>query len=417
MTPRERVLCTIEHREPDRVPIDVGGMRSTGLTAVAYARLKRHLGQPGDVLVYDVIQQLAQPDDTFLDWAGADVVDLGRAFLTRPEEWQEWALPDGTPAKIPAHVRLEPRPGGGWLYRHPDGTVLGEMPPGVLYLSQVHWPWLNVERYDEAPLEEAMGHVTWGAIPTAPWHLPFTPEGWAQMRATAKAFYEQTDRAVMVAFGGNLLEWGQFLRRIDQFLMDLAGDRARVSRFLDRLTERHIRALEQTLDAIGDCIDLIQMGDDMGLQTGPQISPRMYRELLKPRHREIYAVVKRKSRAKVFLHSCGSIAALIPDLIDIGVDVINPVQTSAADMDPGYLKREFGKDITFWGGGCDTQEVLPHGTAEQIDAHVRDRIATLAPGGGFVFCQVHNVMPNVPPENAAVMYQAARRYGASVYTR
>ncbi|MDH7570282.1 MAG: methyltransferase, partial [Armatimonadota bacterium] len=224
MTSRERVLAALEHRQPDRVPIDVGAMRSTGLTAIAYARLLQYLGMPGDILVYDVIQQLAQPSDAFLDWVGADVVDLGRAFLTRPEDWTPWELPDGTPAKLPAYIHLEPRPGGGWYYRHADGTVLGEMPPGVYYLSQVHWPLIDVEEFDEAPLEEAMGKVTWAALPTAPWHLPRTPEGWAQIRAVALDFYARTDRAVMVGFGGNLLEWGQFLRRMDGFLTDLAGD-------------------------------------------------------------------------------------------------------------------------------------------------------------------------------------------------
>jgi uroporphyrinogen decarboxylase len=152
------------------------------------------------------------------------------------------------------------------------------------------------------------------------------------------------------------------------------------------------------------------MGDDMGTQETSQISLGMYRDLVKPRHRKIYQYVKEHSRLYVFLHSCGSIYNLIPDLIDVGVDILNPVQTSAAEMDPIRLKKEFGDKVTFWGGGCDTQSVLPHATPEEIEAHVRERIQILAPGGGFVFTQVHNVQSNVPPENIIAMFNAVKKY-------
>lgn len=410
MTSRERVLCAIAHREPDRVPVDLGGMRSTGIMAIAYNRLKRYWGmEGGETLVYDVVQQLAQPEQEILDRVEADVVDLGRAFLDRPEDWKDWTLPDGSSAKIPAWVELVPR-NGGWVLEAEDGTVIGTMPEGVEYLTQTCWPlagWRELSELDRLP--EAMKKVTWGALPTAPWHKPMTPETLKELRRRAKHLYETTDYAIMAAFGGNLLEWGEFLCGMDGFLMNVALEPKKVEALLDRLVEIHLDNLDQFLDAVGDYVQIIQMGDDLGTQGGPQISPEMYRKLFKPRHRMLYQRVKERSNALVFLHSCGSVAALIPDLIEIGVDLLNPVQTSAAGMEPEHLKRTFGKDITFWGGGCDTQRMLPSGTPEEIDRHVQERMETFAPGGGFVFAQVHNILSNVPPEHIAAMFEAVRK--------
>jgi uroporphyrinogen decarboxylase len=222
--------------------------------------------------------------------------------------------------------------------------------------------------------------------------------------------YETTDYAIMAAFGGNLLEWGQFLYGIENFLCELAAHPQKVEKLLDRLVEIHLEGLDKVLPAIDGYVQIIQMGDDLGSQTAAQISPEMYRRFFKPRHAEIYRRIKEQSSLAVFLHSCGSIEELLPDLIDVGVDIINPVQTSAARMDPAHLKREYGKDLVFWGGGCDTQVVLPTGTPDEIDAHVRDRIRTFGPGGGFVFATVHNIMANVPPENVVALYDAVKRY-------
>jgi uroporphyrinogen decarboxylase len=152
------------------------------------------------------------------------------------------------------------------------------------------------------------------------------------------------------------------------------------------------------------------MGDDLGTQQALQISPRLYREVFKPRERMIFETVRKRSSLHVFLHSCGAIADILPDLIEAGVEIINPVQTSARGMDPARLKREFGKDLVFWGGGCDTQRVLPMGTPDEIDAHVRERIGVFATGGGFVFTQIHNIMPHVPPRNIEAMYAAVKKY-------
>jgi uroporphyrinogen decarboxylase len=214
----------------------------------------------------------------------------------------------------------------------------------------------------------------------------------------------------MIGFGGNLLEWGEYLCRFDQFLIDLAENRRKAETLLDRLVGMHLENLEKVLDAVEGCVQIIQMGDDLGSQQATIISPKVYREVFKPRQKILFERIRRRRGIHLFLHSCGSIAAILPDLIEIGVEIINPVQTSARGMDPAALKREFGKDLTFWGGGCDTQHVLPDGSPEEVRRHVKERLATVAPGGGFVFCQVHNILPNVPPENIAAMYEAVRRF-------
>jgi uroporphyrinogen decarboxylase len=414
------VLSAISHREPDKVPIDLGGMRSTGITAVAYGNLKRYLGiSAGSTDVYDVVQQLAQPEDPILDYFEADVIDLGRAFLTADEDWKDFTLPDGSAAKIPAYAGFEPDGSGGWLVRSADRMVIGSMPKGTYYLSQTHFPLLEWDGQDLSVLDKLpglMSRVTWAALPTAPWHKPLTSEHLADIRRRAKRLSETTDFAIMAGFGGNLLEWGQYLCRNDHFLMDLVESPRKAEALLDRLTETHLENLEKFLDAVEGYVQIIQMGDDLGTQLAPQISPQMYRRFFKPRQKRIYEKVRRRSGIHLFLHSCGAIAPLLPDLIEIGVEIINPVQTSARGMEPERLKREFGKDLTFWGGGCDTQRVLPHGTEREIDEHVRRRFEILAPGGGFVFTQVHNIMPNVPPRNIVAMIEAAktfrRRYGS-----
>ena len=415
MTSRERVLAAIAHQETDRVPIDFAGMRSTGISAVAYNRLKAHLGLHHPTLVFDVVQGLAQPDENILDLFGADVVDASRAWFTTPEDWREWTLPDGSQARVPAWFQPEDDGKGGFRIRGDGGQVIGVMPRGQEYVTQTYWP-LAPRTPDERrfpfrnadDLAEAMQQVTWGRLGCAPWHPGFSDERWAEMRQRIQELRSRTDRAILCAFGGNLLEWSEFLRGFGVFLEDLAARPREAHRLLDALTELHLRNLTKFIDAVGDVVDIVQMGDDLGTQHGPQISPDMYREFFLPRHRLIYGLVRARSQMKVFLHSCGGIRPLIPYLIEAGVEILNPVQTSAAGMDPLELKREYGKDLTFWGGGCETQDILIHGTPDQVRAHVRERIRIFSPGGGYVFNQVHNILADVPPQNVVAMFEAAR---------
>jgi uroporphyrinogen decarboxylase len=216
----------------------------------------------------------------------------------------------------------------------------------------------------------------------------------------------QTDRAIIGLFGGNLLETGQFLFRNDNFFMLLAGEPRRAHRFLDKLVEMHLENLDKFLSAVGPYIDIINFGDDLGMQTGPQISPKMYREFIQPRQKIMWQRAKELADVKVMLHSCGGVYPLIPGMIEAGLDILQPVQTTCQDMEPERLKREFGKDLCLWGGGCNTQYVLARGTPQEVAEDVRRRVSILAPGGGFVFQQIHNVMADVPPENIVAMLEA-----------
>jgi uroporphyrinogen decarboxylase len=188
--------------------------------------------------------------------------------------------------------------------------------------------------------------------------------------------------------------------------MMLAAEPDRIGHFLDRLVEIHLAKLESYLSAVGEFIDIIVFGDDLGMQTGPQMSPQMYRRIFKPRHQLLWRRAKELADVKVMLHCCGGVRELLPDLIDAGLDAINPVQTNCRGMDPAELKAEFGESLTFWGGGCDTRDVLPKGTPAQVTEHVRKQVDILSPGGGFVFQQVHNILADVPPENVVAMFEA-----------
>lgn len=297
---------------------------------------------------------------------------------------------------------------GGWLVRAPDGQAIGAMPAGAFYLSQKIFPLQDWDG-DLAVLEklpDLMSKVTWSALPTAPFHKPLAGEHLADIRRKARELYETTDYAIMAGFGGNLLEWGEYLCRFDQFLVDLAENRRKAEALLDKLVGMHLENLERFLDAVEGYVQIIQMGDDLGGQLATIISPKLYREVFKPRQKLIFERIRRRPGLHLFLHSCGAIAGILPDLIEAGVEIINPVQTSARGMDPAALKREFGKDLTFWGGGCDTQHVLPEATPDEVRRHVKERVEIFAPGGGFVFCQIHNILPNVPPDNIAEMYAA-----------
>lgn len=411
MTSRDRVLAAIAHKEPDRVPIDHGAMRSSGIMAIAYNRLKRHLGiTDPPTKVYDMIQQLAQPDDWYLERFHIDAIDLGRGFDT-PDLWQSWVLPDGSEALAPAWFRAE-RANGDLLVRDAAGIVIGKMPEGALYIDQCYWPASGPDGLDNyEPLEEKMAQVTWAAIPTAPFHRPLTEEHLEEIARTARRLREETDYAILLQVGCNLFEWSQFLFGMENLYYYLAGEKKKLAKFLDRLTEHHLETLERLLPRVRGLIDLVVVGDDLGMQSGPQLAPETYRELFLPRHKQIYSAVKRLSGAHVFMHNCGGIYQLIPYLIEAGVEVLNPVQTSARYMEPERLKREFGRDITFWGGGCDTQWVLPRGTPEEVREDVRRRMEIFMKDGGFVFTQVHNVMADVPPENVIAMLEAAYEYG------
>jgi len=425
MTPRERVLAALNHIEPDRVPVDLSGHRSSGIAAMAYPRLRKCLGlSPRPVRVYDVIQQLAIVDDDVLDRFGADCVEMGRGFALDEASWKPWVLPDGTDCFIPAWTRMERR-SDRWVILSSSGKVFAHMPDGTLYFEQTHFPLMKddgslmiEERsapsasnhsssiINDQSLEAVFGECMWTGVAAPP-----GPVDQETLRKGVRRFRESTDRAILGLFGGNLFETGQFFYRADNFFMLLAGEPQKAHRFLDRLVEIHLANLEKFLAAVGTSIDIILFGDDLGMQTGPMLSPRMYCEFFKPRHQILWNRAKELADVKVMLHCCGGVRELLPHLIEAGLDAINPVQISCAGMDAAELKAEFGRDLTFWGGGCDTREILAGARPEQVVEHVRNQVRILSPGGGFVFQQVHNILANVPPENMVAMFDAVNREG------
>lgn len=405
MTSRERVLAAIEHRQPDRVPVDLGSTPSSGISAVAYGKLTEYLGMENSrTRIYDVVQELAQPEEAVLTRFGIDAVDIGRSFNTDDSDWYDIRLSDGRKAQYPVWFRPE-QDGDDLKAYHSDGTHIATKPSGATFFDQTCFPYVDgyPESFEQLP--EAMGKVLWAALVHSPWDHAGDDGFWEQLRDRALRLKKETDYALVIVAGCNLFEWGTFLRRMDNFLMDIYSDQENVERLLDALLEEHFKTLEKVCSSVGDVADILRFGDDLGMDSGPFMSPDIYRKLFKPRHKQLCEYVHSHSGMKTYLHSCGSIYRLIPDLIDAGYDVINPVQTNAAEMDPAALKREYGGDICFWGGGADTRTVLNNGTQAEVREHVRERLEIFSPGGGFVFNTVHNIMPDVPPENIAAMYE------------
>ncbi len=410
MTSRERVLSALNHVEPDRVPIDFGGHRSSGIMAQAYVRLREILGlPPSNIYVYDFIQQLAVIEDDVLDIIGVDVVDVGHQFYKQEDYWQDWTLPDGTPCKIPAFIEVE-KLGDDWVVRGDENQVICIQKKGTLFFEQTYFPLLESDDETFENLEYYYNQVMWARIGSPPAPAGLDKEGLRIREETARELREGTDRAIYGAFGGNMVENGEFLFRIDNFLFLLAANPDRIHRLLDRIMELHLSNLEKYLSAAGPYIDIIGFGDDMGMQTGPMFSPEMYREFFKPRHKILWNRAKElQPGIKVGLHCCGGVYPLLRDMIEAGLDAINPVQFTCTDMAVDRLKREFGKDLVFWGGGCDTQTILRIGTPQEVSDHVKKQVEILAPGGGFVFQQVHNILADVPAENIVAMFEAVNQ--------
>lgn len=411
MTSRERVLAALEHRETDRVAVDFSGHRSSGIAAMVYPHLRKQLGLPPQpVRVYDMVQQLAIVDEDVLDRFGVDTIEMGRGFLLEDKDWKEWVLPDGTPCRIPYYIHVAQR-GEDWYLYNEDGQELAVQRKGFLYFEQTYFPLKDRDfaTDDFSDLEDHLSHTVWTGVASPGAHLPMDEKGLAEMARLAKGLRESTDRAIIGLFGGNMFEIPQMLFRMDNYLMFLGLYPDKALRFAEKLCDLHMKSLEKWLGAVGPYIDIILFGDDLGGQTGPLISPQMYRRMIKPFHRKLWNRAKKLADVKVMLHCCGGVQELMTDLIDAGLEAINPVQINAAGMDPAGLKRDFGGEITLWGGGCDTRDLLPHGSPGQVTDHVEEMVRILRRGGGFVFQQVHNILADVPAENIVAMFDAVNR--------
>jgi len=355
MTSRDRILAALDHRETDRVPVDFSGHRSSGIAAMVYPDLRRHLGLPPRIVrVYDMVQQLAIVDEDVLDRFNVDTIEMGRGFLTEEKDWKDWILPDGRPCKIPCYIHVEQR-GEDWYLLDENGLELAVQKPGFLYFEQTYFPLKDrpFAEDDFSDLEDVLSHTN--------------------------------------------------------YLMFLGLYPDKALQFSEKLCDLHLKSLEKWLGAVGPYIDIIVFGDDLGGQTGPLISPQMYKQVIKPYHRKLWHRAKELADVKVMLHCCGGVRELMEDLIDAELDAINPVQINAVGMDPGELKAECGDKITLWGGGCDTRDILPQGSPGQVEAHVKELVRLLHRGGGFVFQQVHNILADVPAENVVAMFDAVNR--------
>ena len=377
MTHRERLLCALDHREPDRLPLDLGTC-SSGLHLQSHRRLVNYLGLEGDTQ-FDETTLVAQVDEAILRHFD---VDTRLVAYVRP-------LVDDTEA----HGRRERLEGDGYT----DGW-------GVLWRAAQGQPGTPI-------LGPFQKHRSLADLEAHDWPNPEHPIFTAGLAEQAAILRHDTDYAVVMGFPGRVFTFGQFMCGMEEWLVALLRDEAFAIALMDRGLEIQMAIVARMLEAVGDNVDIVYCAEDLGMQNGPIISPRLYRKLIKPRHKRLFEFVKSRTRARLLMHSDGSIIPFLGDLIDIGVDAINPVQVSTEGMgDTAWLKREFGQHITFW-GAIDTHHVLPFGTPTQVREEVRRRIDDLAPGGGYVLASVHNMTAEVPPENVCAMFAEAKDYG------
>ena len=418
MTSRERVQNALDHRQPDRVPLDLGGSAVTGMHVSSVYRLRVALGlsQPGEpVKVVEPYQMLGEIAPDLVDALGVDVVGLGSPrtlFGFRNENWKPWTTFDGTPVLVPEAFNTEPEPNGDILL-YPEGDrsapASGRMPYGGWYFDAiVRQPPIDDERLDPEDNLEEFG--------------PISEEDLAHFRDEAARRRAESERAVLASFGGTAfgdialvpapwLKHPRGIRDVAEWYMSTATRRSYVERVFERQCEIGIANLARLWEAVGDTVSAVFVtGTDFGTQTGPFISPATYRDLYKPYHKAVNDWMHSHTTWKSLIHSCGSVAAFLPDFIEAGFDILNPVQCSAAGMDPSWLKSGFGDRLVFWGGGVDTQHTLPYGTPEQVRDEVRARIETFGPGGGFVFNTIHNVQAATPVDNLVALYEAVRDF-------
>ena len=379
MTSRERIRKTLNHKEPDRIPVDLGSTIVTSICKGSYIELMDKLGfdiEEESIEMMDIVQQLPVLDQRLLDWANVDAVPLttngpSDYELEIKEEGDYYTFVDEWGAK---------------LYRPKDGYYFD---------------------YREFPIQES----SLAALEKMDWPDPDDPGRMKGVKEKAERLYNETDYAIVGSplFGGGIFEHPARVRGMEEFLMSTVSNKKFAEAIMEKFTQIYIKATENFLKEVGEYIDVFAYWDDVGMQNGPMIRPSFYREYVKPRQKRLFDVIKKHSDAKIFLHSCGASSQFIPDFIEIGVDILNPIQVSAKGMDTKKLKKEYGRDITFWGGGVDTQDVLPFGSKEDVREEVQKRIEDLAAGGGFVFAAVHNIQNMVPAENIIEMFETLKQ--------
>jgi uroporphyrinogen decarboxylase len=378
MTARERVTAALSHKEPDRVPIGFGCLHDS-IHVFGHRKLTEHFGMTGgEERIQDAFQQIVFPDPRLLERFQADC----RPVYARPArpysfayyqegEWRKWKDEWGT------------------VYRQPVKTGI----------------WFDFEKHIWA--DKSAAEIKAHRLPD-----PEDPSRFEGLRDQVQTMLRETDKAVVAhAPTGGIVEHSYWLRGVDESYMDMAADPALVELVADRVVEWLEPFWTQYMKSIGDLVQVVQMGDDLGGMDGPLFSPALYRKYFKPREARLIKIVRKYSKAKIYFHSCGAIREYIPDLIDIGVDAINPVQIQARNMGSAELKRDFGRDLCFWGGGADPNKVMSRGSPQDVREEVKRRIHDFAPGGGFIFASVHNIQSEVPVENVIAFFDAALEFG------
>ena len=379
MDSRDRVVQALNHEEPDRVPFDLGGTGLSTIHVTAYQRLRKHLALPEQApRIGFMAEQLVLVDEDVADRLATDV---------RP-------VVPGLPSGFEYELRVE-----GEYEAYTDEWGIGWRKPreGGFYYDMVHHPLAGAS---------SLADLKAFRFPN-----PLDDARFAPLRTQAEAAATQGKAVALAGPCAGIAEVYSWLRGYEEYYIDLALNPDWVAHMLDRLVEFKSAYWERALAEIGDLVDVVVEADDLGGQNAPLMSPRTYRKLIQPRHRRLFSFIKQQAPVKVFYHTCGAVRKLIPDLIDAGIDILNPIQISSPGMDPLELKREYGRDLVFWGGGVDTQQVLGVASPAEIRGHVRSNIDALAPGGGFVFAAVHDIQANVPPANIMAMHEAWQEYG------
>ncbi len=376
MTSRERVLAALNHQEPDRVPVDLGQAVGDGITLTAYGNLLQHLRIDETIQVKDKRGQTARVSEAVLQRLRVDVRGIG---LSGPENWKDVWLDDRT-------------------YQDEWGVVR-TMPPGSFYYDLI-----------KAPFAEADSVA---ALDRHRWPDPHDPGRTRGLREKARQLHRDTQYAVILDVNCSFFLRCCELRGWENFYIDLVANTEFAEALMDRFLAFRLTVAERALQEAGGNFDIVMVtSDDLGANDRPLISPAIYRSLIKPRQKRTFDFIKARTGAKLYYHTDGAISPFLPDFVELGVDVLNPVQVSAAGMgDTKKLKQEFGDTLTFW-GAIDTHRVLPYGSPETVREEVRRRIADLGPGGGYVVCPVHNIQPEVPPANVIAMYDAAFELGS-----
>jgi uroporphyrinogen decarboxylase len=380
LTPRQRLLTTLNRHQPDRVPLDLGG-NQTGIHKFAYEKLIRLLGLHEDIAIMDLVQQLAKPSETVLE----------RLRIDTRYVWAKGA------SSFKGGVIKRQRNGRAWHDFTDEFGITWSMPEEHPYYFDIsHSPLAGLS------LDE---------IKAYPFPKGDDPSRFEGLRDRALRIKQETPYAVVGGISGVVYEFCWYLRGLENLFQDMIERPQILETIIDRTLQFWLDWFRLYLDEAGDVLDVIMIGDDLAGQNGPLFSPKIYRAVIKPRQKRLVQYIKSRTHAKIWYHSCGSVLEYLPDLLDNGIDVLNPVQISAKGMEPARLKAEFGDRLAFWGGGIDSQHVLPRATPAEIRESVRRNLEAFKPGGGYVFNNVHNIQADVPPENILAMYDAAYEFG------